>query len=224
MSRPRRDSEILPATTRMENAFWELLRAQEYRRITVTDIVREAGVNRNSFYYHYSGLPELADAAILHEVERTPLVEVPAPDQENLKHQWGARAKELISAPEQRQRLDRLALVAGSHSSPELLDSLCDFGRMTISSMLQLDTEHLDLKTDLMLDFAVGGLLSVLRRWPTLSETIAVEDLLNEDIAVLAMGMYLSMSKADMLDYWNQVFSNTVLAQPPDAADSNEVR
>lgn len=213
MPRPRRDSEILPATARMENAFWELLRSQEYRRITVTDIVREAGVNRNSFYYHYSGLPELADAAILHEVEHTPLVEIPAPHEENLKHQWGTRAKELLDTPEQRQRLDRLALLAGPHSSPELLDSLCDFGRLTLTSMLQLDPEHLDLKTDLMLDFAVGGLLAVLRRWPELSETIAVEDLLNEDIAVLSMGMYLSMSKADMLAYWNQVFSDTILTQ-----------
>lgn len=69
MPRPRRDSEILPAKERLENAFWELLSEREYRKITVTDIVRTADVNRNSFYYHFTGLPELADSAILHAVE-----------------------------------------------------------------------------------------------------------------------------------------------------------
>lgn len=60
MPRPRKDSEILSATERLENAFWELLADHEYRKITVTEVVREAHVNRNSFYYHYASLPELA--------------------------------------------------------------------------------------------------------------------------------------------------------------------
>ena len=77
MPRPRRDSEILPAKDRLENAFWELLSEREYNKITVTDIVRTADVNRNSFYYHFSGLPELADSAILHAVENTPMPGVP---------------------------------------------------------------------------------------------------------------------------------------------------
>ena len=73
MPRPRRDSEILPAKERLENAFWELLAERNYHKITVTDIVRVADVNRNSFYYHFSGLPELADSAILQAVENTPI-------------------------------------------------------------------------------------------------------------------------------------------------------
>ena len=46
MPRPRRDSEILPAKERLENAFWELLSEREYRKITVTDIVRTADAIR----------------------------------------------------------------------------------------------------------------------------------------------------------------------------------
>ncbi len=71
MPRPRKDSEILSATERLENAFWELLADHEYRKITVTEVVREAHVNRNSFYYHYASLPELADSAIMHAVEHS---------------------------------------------------------------------------------------------------------------------------------------------------------
>lgn len=87
MPRPRHDSEVLPAKERLENAFWELLADRDYRKITVTDVVSEAGVNRNSFYYHFSGLPELADSAILHQVESIPINRTPDPNG-NPEEQW----------------------------------------------------------------------------------------------------------------------------------------
>ena len=198
MPRPRRDSEILPAKERLENAFWELLSEREYRKITVTDIVRTADVNRNSFYYHFAGLPELADSAILHAVENTPIPSVPNEDF-NPDTEWRKHVTALLRDPEQRQRLDRLALLAGPHSSPELVESMREFGRLTLISVLGLDADHLDLKTDLMLDFTVGGMLAVLRRWPKLHEQLPMDDVFNEDLAVLATGMFMSMSKTDML-------------------------
>lgn len=206
MPRPRRDSEILPAKDRLENAFWELLSEREYNKITVTDIVRTADVNRNSFYYHFSGLPELADSAILHAVENTPMPGVPGRDFDP-DTEWRKHVTALLRDPEQRQRLDRLALLAGPHSSPELVSSLKEFGRLTMISVLGLDADNLDLKTDLMLDFTVGGMLSVLQRWPKLHEQLPIDTVFNEDVAVLASGMFMSMSKADMLEYWRRIFS-----------------
>lgn len=203
MPRPRRDSEILPAKERMENAFWDLLADREYHRITVTDIVREAGVNRNSFYYHYSGLPELADSAIMHVVQQAhPALPLPGSDPNAT---WRENMTNLLQSPEHRERLDRLALIAGPHSSPELVDSLRDFGRLTIMHGLQLP-ERIDLKTDLMLDFTVGGMLTVLSRWPKLRDTVELNDLLNEDVAVLAMSMCLSLSHNDLIGYWHRIF------------------
>ena len=70
MPRPRRDSEILPAKERLENAFWELLSEREYRKITVTDIVRTADVNRNSFYYHFDDIPSLLEEILVEEADR----------------------------------------------------------------------------------------------------------------------------------------------------------
>ena len=207
MPRPRHDSEVLPAKERLENAFWELLADRDYRKITVTDVVREAGVNRNSFYYHFSSLPELADSAILHQVESSPIQHRPDPNG-NAEEQWSERVTALLSDPEQRQRLDRLALLAGPHSTLDLTESLRDFARLQLFSMLQLDPEHVDLKTDLMVEFTVGGLLAVLRRWPELSDTIELKDLLKEDVAVLAMGTYLAMSREDMLAHWNRIFAH----------------
>ncbi|MBT1173477.1 TetR/AcrR family transcriptional regulator [Bifidobacterium sp. MA2] len=207
MPRPRRDSNIPPAKQRMENAFWTLLEEREYRRITVTDIVQRAQVNRNSFYYHFSGLPELADAAILSEVKNSPLVqEVPDPKADP-QEQWRRRITHFMSTPREQDRLNHLALLAGPHSSPELVESLRDFARMSLMEMLDFSPSTIDLKTDLMLDFTVGGLLVILRRWPELRQTVSMQDLLNEDVAVLAMGIYTSMSKESMLAYWNRIFN-----------------
>ena len=223
MPRPRRDSEILPAKDRLENAFWELLAEREYNKITVTDIVRTADVNRNSFYYHFSGLPELADSAILHAVENTPMPGVPGRDFDP-DTEWRKHVTALLRDPEQRQRLDRLALLAGPHSSSELVSSLKEFGRLTMISVLGLDADNLDLKTDLMLDFTVGGMLAVLQRWPKLHEKLPIDTVFNEDVAVLAAGMFMSMSKADMLEYWRRIFSEGFVPgmaisqqQPPSA-------
>ena len=113
MPRPRRDSEILPAKERLENAFWELLSEREYRKITVTDIVRTADVNRNSFYYHFTGLPELADSAILHAVENTPLPSAPNANF-NPDNEWRKHVTALLREPEQRQRV-----LTGSRCSPD---------------------------------------------------------------------------------------------------------
>ncbi len=206
MPRPRRDGDTPPAIQRMIDAFWQLLSRTEYHNITVTDIVHEAGVNRNSFYYHFSKLSELADAAILAEVNRSPLTSE-SPNLDDSSQEWRDRFTEMLLDPSETQRLDRLALLASANSSPELVKSLHDFERMSLIHMLDRDENDLDLRTDLLIDFAVGGLLSVLKRWPQLRQSTDMKQLINEDLAVLAMGMYMSMSKEDMLDSWNRIFN-----------------
>ncbi len=61
MPRPRHDSEVLPAKERLRTLSGNCSPTATNRKVTVTDVVREAGVNRNSFDYHFSSLPELAD-------------------------------------------------------------------------------------------------------------------------------------------------------------------
>lgn len=209
MPRPRRDSEILPAKDRLEESFWELLANRDFQKITVTDVVREANVNRNSFYYHFSGLPELADAAILREIQNLPTALTP-PQKIEPKTAWREYCSSILLDPEQRQRVERLSLLMGPHSSPELQESLQDFCRMALMSVLDIDAAHVDIKTALMVDFTVGGLLSVLKRWPSISDALTVDNLMDDDLAILAMGLYLAMSKEDMTSYWRRTYAETL--------------
>lgn len=216
MPRPRHDSELLPAKERMRNAFWALLEDREYRKITVTDIVHEAQVNRNSFYYHYGSLSELADDAILQEVENTSIAQlvdettddhgIPSMDDDAVREHWHKRISAAINSSEHRTRLNHMALLAGPHSSPELMDSLRDFTRMTLFTALKLDESDMTLRSDLYIDFAVGGILAILRRWPELREMNVAQTLYDDDIATMAIGLYLSMSGDEVRDSWKRIF------------------
>ena len=53
-------------TTRndIKTAFTELLEERPITKITVKDVVERCGVNRNTFYYHFRDMPDLAEAVI----------------------------------------------------------------------------------------------------------------------------------------------------------------
>ena len=48
----------------IKKAFMKLLNEQPYSSITVKSIVTECGINRNTFYYHFQGIPELLEQII----------------------------------------------------------------------------------------------------------------------------------------------------------------
>ncbi len=53
----------------IKEAFLTLLDKKPIARISVKDIVEECGINRNSFYYHYSDINELVSEIIREEID-----------------------------------------------------------------------------------------------------------------------------------------------------------
>lgn len=53
---------------KIKAVFRELLKTRQPEKITVTDICREAGINRSSFYLHYLDLDELENS-MAHDLE-----------------------------------------------------------------------------------------------------------------------------------------------------------
>jgi len=52
-------------------AFWNLLESKPYNKITVNDIATQAGINRNTFYYHFQDIPDLFEKTIEYWVNET---------------------------------------------------------------------------------------------------------------------------------------------------------
>ena len=53
----------------IKDSFIKLLSEKPLSQITVTDIVNESGINRNSFYYHFQDLPGLIESIVFDEME-----------------------------------------------------------------------------------------------------------------------------------------------------------
>lgn len=68
MARPRKSERDEMATVKIENAFWSLLETERYSDITVLRVSQEAEINRNSFYYHYRDIDDLAQKAFVNNV------------------------------------------------------------------------------------------------------------------------------------------------------------
>jgi AcrR family transcriptional regulator len=53
----------------IKETFLKLLNQRPLNQITVKDIVEDCGINRNSFYYHFDGLPALVDEIVQEQVQ-----------------------------------------------------------------------------------------------------------------------------------------------------------
>lgn len=190
MPRPRLDCDTPSAIQRMIDTFWQLLTERNYRSITVTDIVRRANVNRNSFYYHFNKLDELAYCAIHDEVSRSPLLQSGgAGNVPDLQH-WRRHVGELISTDEERKRTGRLTMIVGPHTDPVLYSAFHDNEREALLLVLGLTPEDVDSRTDLMLDFIIGGILGMLNRWLQMNEDRDTSPLTDDDATALAVRVY----------------------------------
>ena len=65
------------------NTFFKMLEERPLNKITVTDIVKECGINRNSFYYHYEDIPTLIKDWMLSEFEKNSSKQSSTDDIEN---------------------------------------------------------------------------------------------------------------------------------------------
>lgn len=120
--------------------------------MTVMDVVRTSGMQRNAFYYHYKNLGELAEAAIrAYEPERIASIVMAAiRSEENLFENVAAtHGKDFID--------ERIALIAGPHGSMDLLMIVKGIIWDLWKNMLYVD----DSKR-LVFEYAMGGAFSAM--------------------------------------------------------------
>jgi len=159
VARPRNDGSP-SASQRIEAAFFEVLERTPIDKMTVSTLVRTAGVNRNSFYYHYADLDALAESAVANLL----IPQVPR----LLASGFGLESPQLgevfAQAGQYTGQLRRMAAVVGPNSSTALRDilkgALLDLWLGTFG----LDERDLDRETTMTVHFALGGMLEALSR------------------------------------------------------------
>lgn len=107
MARPRYAAGDATAKEQIIEVFWKLLEDEPFDRMTVRSVVLAADVNKNTFYYHFEGLDDLARQA----VGELFLEDVPAVvlfSHGDLAEQ----VEEMLSASDANARFSRFALAA----------------------------------------------------------------------------------------------------------------
>lgn len=157
MPRPRYESGEKTAQERLDEAFWECLREKPFEKITVANIVQKAGVNRNTFYYHFQDMNHLARTVVQETVLEPQFV----------RHiitqtMRGGRSEMLAQIPDFDRRVDHICLIAGKNSSMELQRMLREAFLRAWSAALDIDIESLDLEGRLAVEFALGGMMAII--------------------------------------------------------------
>lgn len=174
------------ATVRIEDSFWKLLEEMSYSDITVLRISQESGTNRNSFYYHYKDIDDLARSAFINNIDdkiSQALFTALLPGIGNKKSSApGLRAELLIHSK-------RIMLCARSDSL--FLNRLVkDLLIKVWFDALGIDGSGLSPVEQLQVDFIFSGLVSVLgsrevERTPLIMTDLSMTEIGNAAISAL---------------------------------------
>lgn len=155
MPRPRYERGQRTARDRLIETFWGMIATTPYEKVSVRALVRESGVNKNTFYYHFDGVADLARQATGDALDPAFLAEM-------LAHMRGGPAPNPLSRPDFQGRFERVRTIARAKGTPELQDMLKRAIAERWGEAAGFDPTSLDPRRALALEFALGGVVAVL--------------------------------------------------------------
>lgn len=190
MPRPRKDDPQSAAPTKIEAAFWQLLEKVGYPEITVRRISQESGTNRNSFYYHYDGLEDLARKAFMNnaEIARPLILSLIAGLQGGVAQQLQLDEEVVVHA-------QRVMLCARSES-PFLRRLVNELLRDTWFEELGVDAGRLSPEESMQVEFIFGGLVAVLGGPEVEESPLIMPALANSDMGRVAVKTLKGIAEA----------------------------
>lgn len=178
------------AREKMIEAFWQCLGRTSYDKLTVAQIVREAGLNRNSFYYHFEDIDSMSRSVVTEALDRDFLRKAFA-----LLHD---RSTPLDFSPggDIDLRIERMCLIASDRSSVALQKMLRDAMTEIWCETLGIEIEKLSNGDRLVFEFNLGGILALLAYRANTSEDFAFNDVMLSDFGKGIMASLESIAKS----------------------------
>ena len=181
------DRRVVRTRRVIREAFFRLMEEQDYHKITIASVAREADIDRKTFYLHYGSVSELVDEIVYDEAQtiiegcRAALRGSGKP----LDVAQLFRGISLALAPD----VSRSKRVAQHVSLPDLLDRL-------ESSLVEvvLEDNALGLKRDdpylqYTVSFFCAGIVAVYRRWLMSDSDIPLDNLASATSVCLSGGL-----------------------------------
>lgn len=143
------------------NALANLLLTKPLDKITVTDIVKKADINRGTFYAHYKDIPDVVHSLVEQTFSRikVEVLDVPQSIRE-IPHAFLKSIKELFES-----NLDFFKKVMTSNDSSVLEEQLV---KLMVDYFIQHEDKFSSTNHEkyiLTIRFCAGGLLNLYRNW-----------------------------------------------------------
>ena len=170
MARPKYGDGDLRARKRLIDGFWGALRLSPYEKLSVRGLLRDTGLSKNTFYYHFADMGDLARAAI-DEITLDDLTQMLLHGENLDKTRLGSHLGEAEDA----QRLSKIAIVLsrnGSALQPLFIEKL----KSAWLDALGKNGKPASKEKLLLVDFASGGAVNALagKNPQEYAETIAI--------------------------------------------------
>jgi Transcriptional regulator len=154
MSRPKYKDDQAQAKNRIIDAFWEYLQETYFEKMNVKEIVIRSRVNKNTFYYHFACIEDLAytaiDGVLLKEVGKALLYANMDAD---------IHFEDVFSGISA-ERLHRISLLLSDHATA--------LNGIVIKKLIEIWSAYIKVndETDdifLLMSFIAGGIVTTLR-------------------------------------------------------------
>ena len=161
MGRPRYERGSVDARGKIADAFWELIAERPYAEISVLELVRRAGLNKNTFYYHFANIDVMAAEVVGQSLDTQASVRLFA--------SIDTHGADAVGPDDARlnQTFERLGLIAGSHSSPVLRELLKDTIGRAWCEIYGIDMSAASFEHEVTFEFALGGVLAIIGMRPS---------------------------------------------------------
>ncbi|MGT2799841.1 TetR/AcrR family transcriptional regulator [Streptococcus marmotae] len=189
MARPRKTEYANRAVVKIENAFWKLLETEKYTDITVLRIAQDSGVNRNSFYYHYKDMDDLAYQAFKNNARNDASRMMISSILTVLTLQDDEKKSDIDMSILPNSR--RIMLCARSEST-YLKQLVNDFLKEIWLDSFSIDESHLTTEEKLQLDFIFAGIVTTLGSQEVEDDPLLMLKLVSSEIG---KSMLLTMKK-----------------------------
>ncbi len=155
----------------IKEAFIELVEIKGYNKVSVTDIVRSAQINRNTFYLHYENKEELVKKLIAEASAKMnetlssyviltnyPMNEIP-----EIQIRWGFRSILNFIKPE----IEFYRIILLDESLRGYINELFDMIKIHLADLLRIKNP----RSNLIFEYTYNGMLGLIQQWIIYSPT-----------------------------------------------------
>ena len=155
MARPKYKSDDQHAKDKLSASFWKLLSLNPYSKMSIAELCKDAGLNKNTFYYHYENLDDMAVSLIHSSLDERFAALI-------LHSAFDANITIPVEYIHKSEQFQHLCLLTGDHSHPLLLSTLKNSILETWFSVLGIDIENIPRDLHIAAVFALNGIFAVL--------------------------------------------------------------